>query len=85
MATTKTVVVQLGNFNRVIQFGSGDSGGATDHDLLLKEVRTAYKERIGPKDSLTLQIRDKEWDGMFVDFFGDDVEDRSIFRIVLEV
>ena len=48
------------------------------------EVRAAYGDGINPTDHLTLQIKDHKWQGMFIDFFGDDIEDRSIFRVLVE-
>ena len=29
-------------------------------------------------DYITLHIKDNEWQGMFIDFFGDDVEDKHL-------
>ena len=83
MAAKKTVAVQLGEFNRVIQLECTQSG-VTERERLLLEVRAAYGDRINPTDRLTLQIKDHEWQGMFIDFFGDDIEDRSIFRVLVE-
>ena len=84
MSTKKSVAVQLGSFNRVIQLDCSTNDCSTERELLVKEIRAAYGERIKPSDRLTIQIKDKEWDGMFVDFFGDQVEDRSIFRVIVE-
>ena len=83
MATKKTVAVQLGEFNRVIQLDCTQSG-VTEREVLLSEVRAAYGDRISITDRLTLQIKDIEWQGMFIDFFGDNVKDRSIFKVLVE-
>lgn len=82
MAAKKTVVVQLGEFNRVIQFEV--STGKTERDVLLAAVRAAYSDRIGPEHRLTFQVKDEGWGGLFVDFFGDEVTDRSVMKVILE-
>ena len=44
-----------------------------------------HGDRIKPTDRITLQIKDNEWQGVFIDFFfGGDVDDRSIFRVLVE-
>ena len=48
------------------------------------DVRAEYGDQINPTDCLTLQIKDHECQGMFIDLFGDDIEDRIIFRVLVE-
>ena len=76
------VAVKLSDFNRVIQFKSSTSEGLTERDLLLKEVRAAYSDRIKlkPSNCLMIQIKHKDWQGKFIDFSADEVEDTSIFQ-----
>ena len=84
MASTKSVLVQLGDFSRVIQLDSSPCGPATEKELLLVKIRAVYSERIQADDRVTLQRKDDSWGGMFVDFFGDVIEDRSVFKVVVE-
>ena len=81
----KAVVVQLNNFNRVISFEPNPETQKTEQQLLLDAIREAYRERIGENDSLTLQVKSEEWDGMLIDFFGENIEDRMKFTLVVEV
>ena len=85
MASKKRVAVQLGEFNRVIEFDCTHTGVSERETLLLK-VRAVYSDRIKPTDCLTLQIqsKDQDWHGMFFDFVDDGVDDRSIFRVLVE-
>ena len=76
MSTTKSVVVQCGAFNRIVSFSTAAPVGRTERELLCEAIRVAYSERIGPNDRLTLQVRSQEWDGMLIDFFGDEIEDK---------
>ena len=84
MASTKSVLVQLGDFSRVIQLDSSPCGPATEKELLLVKIRAVYSERIQADDRVTLQRKDDSWGGMFVDFFGNVIEDRSVFKLVVE-
>lgn len=79
----KTVLVQLADFNRVIEFDCPPANG-TEREGLLKKVRAAYSERIDADDALTLQIRRQDWNGLFVDFFDDEVPDKGVFKIIVE-
>jgi len=79
--------VQFGTFNRVVVFECGEgrlAAGASERSLLLDAIRVAYKERIGPNDRLTLQLKSEEWDGMLIDFFQEDIQDRMKLTLVVE-
>ena len=52
--------------------------------MLHTQVRDAYKERIQPDDTVTLQVKDDDFEGMFVDFFEGEIADKSIFRVIVE-
>ena len=40
---------------------------------------------MGRCDRLTLQLQQKEWgDGAFVDYFGTEIEDGSVLRLIVE-
>ena len=85
MSTTKSVVVQCGAFNRIVSFSTAAPVGRTERELLCEAIRVAYSERIGPNNRLTLQVRSQEWDGMLIDFFGDEIEDKmKLFMVIVE-
>ena len=65
----KTVLVQCGEFNRVISFEPSDE--CTERDAFIVEVRRAFNERIGTEDQLMLQMKHEEWGGIFVDYFSE--------------
>ena len=79
----KTVLVQLDSFNRKITVQCEE--GEIEVDLLLTQVRDAYyKERIQPDDVVTLQVKDTDFDGMFVDFLEGEIVDKSVIRVIIE-
>ena len=84
MALRKSVIVQCGRFNRVVSFDVTRGTGKTERELLCDAIRAAYSERIGPHDRLTLQVKSEEWDGMLIDFFGEEIEDRMKMTVVVE-
>ena len=80
----KSVLVQLGEFNRVVQFEHCPDAGGTERDSLVIAVRATFSDRINPHDRLTLQVKDDDWGGVFVDCVGDKIPNRSIMKVVLE-
>ena len=48
---------------------------------LMRSYHAAYKEKIGPKDGLTLQVRSA---GMLIDVFGEEIEDRMKMTVIVE-
>ena len=52
------LVLQLGDFNWVVQFDAGKE----EQKSLLMAVHSSYRECIKPDDRLTMQIKDDEWD-----------------------
>lgn len=52
--------------------------------LLLDAIRVAYKERIGPNDRLTLQLKSEDWDGMLIVFFEVHIQDRMKLTFVVK-
>ena len=81
MAALKRVVVQLGSFNRVIQVGSNEKN---EREALVKRIREIFGERIADDDHVTLQIKDQEWEGMYIDFFENEVPDRAVLKVIVE-
>ena len=59
MANVKTVVVQLRDFNCLIQFQPSDNGPRTKQEILIPRihVRDEFGARIARDDCLTLQIQ----------------------------
>ena len=57
----KTVIVQLASFNRVIHVPT--TGKENEQEVLVKLVWEVYVKQI---DSITFQIKDKQWgEGIF--------------------
>ena len=85
MASKKAVLVQLSSFNRKVEFEVPPEGmNKTEREVLLEQIRNSYRERINVEDSITLQVKDKEWGGEFVDDFSDSIPDRSVVRVLVE-
>ena len=76
--------MQLGEYSRVIQLDSSPQG-STEKEMLYEKIRAAFCGRIRGDDHLTLQKKDESWGGLFVDFLDDVIEDRSVFRVVVEM
>ena len=85
-STVKTVLVQYEQFNRVVKIDCSPENlqGSTERQLLIRDVRKAFEERIGSDERITLQVKRKEWDGIFVDYFENELEDKSVMRLIVE-
>lgn len=81
MAESKSVLVLYKDFCRVVQL---DSTFPSEKESLLAGIRVVFGDRIAAGDRLTLQKKDESWGGLFVDFFGDEIEDRSVFKVIVE-
>ena len=57
----KTVLIQCGEFNRVVSFEPSDE--CTEREAFIAEVMRAFCERIATGDRLTLQTKHDEWGG----------------------
>lgn len=77
--SAKNVLVQLGEFSRIIQLVSTALGSSSEKDMLFEKIRGVYSDRIQADDRLTLQRKDDSWGGVFVDFIDEVIEDRSVF------
>jgi len=86
MAAKMTVGVQFSSFCRKFEFEVPPGGDKTKREVLEEQipVRASFREKINIEDSITLQVLDKDWDGLFFGFFDDTVPDRSVFRIIVE-
>lgn len=78
----KVVLVQLGEFNRLVTFETSDE--CTERESFLTEVRRSFSKKIGDQDKLTLQTQHSDWDGVYVDYFSDSIEDKSRFKLIVE-
>ena len=86
MATVKTVVVQLRDLNRLIQLQITENDEKTEREALLCRIRSKFGTRIDDDDDITLQVQSKieKFQGIFLDYFDDSIEDGSIVKVVLE-
>ena len=41
-------------------------------------------DKIKDNDAVILQIQDEEWSGAFIDYFEDQVPDKSVLRVIVE-
>ena len=82
-STMKTILLQYGSFNRLVEVDCSPekAAQASERTLLIQEIRQAFGKRISSEDRITLQLKHVEWDGVFVDYFG---EDKSMMRLVVE-
>ena len=70
--------MQFGEYNRLVQLDCTRSDVSEKrHFCWRSELRLDKVNRLH-------QIKDSEWQGMLIDFFGDDVEDRSIYKVLVE-
>ena len=76
---TKKVLVQLGDHCRVLEIPAD-----CDRSQLISTVRSTYADKVSDKTTITLQIEEAEWGGRFIDFFGDTVVDKSVFRAIMD-
>ena len=82
MALGKKVLVQLGELSRIIELSS-TSEGSTERDILISTVKDEFSHWIDQQCPVTLQIRQEsgEWKGMYVDFFDQEIQDKSVFKV----
>lgn len=81
--TKKRVLVRFGENCKSVVPIPCENSSSTERDLLEESVAKEFRDLISENDRICLQLKDEEWDGMFVDFREDVVPDRSIFRIVV--
>ena len=82
--TTKEVLVKLGERNRVVKLPTEYGGVHSERELLLTEIRRTFADLLSPSDSITLQICDTSWGNVFVDFFGETIDNRAVFKLIVE-
>ena len=76
---SKPVLVQLGSHNWIVVV---QGGGNSEQEALISAICVTYK--IAKSDSIMLQMKDEEWAGAFVDYFQDNIPDRSVFMAIVE-
>ena len=82
MASQKRVLLQFGDHNRCIDVPSATQSSKSEQELLIERVRDVYSDLLPSNCTIFLQVKDEEWEGVFVDYFEGTVPDKSIFRIV---
>ena len=65
MSGEKQVLVQLGSYNWVVTLDCGSLSGATEREAILDSILNAFS--IEQNDTVTLQVKDESWGGVFVD------------------
>ena len=76
--------MHFSSFCRKIEFEVPSVGDKAESKVLEEQIRASFSKKINIEDSITLQVLDKDWDGLFFDFFDDTVPDRSVFRDIVE-
>ena len=82
--TTKEVLVKLGERNRVVKLPIDYGGVHSEREMLLTEIRRTFADLLSPSDLITLQICDTSWGNVFMDFFGETIDNRAVFKLVVE-
>ena len=85
-AEQKTVLVSFGDSRRVITVPVPPSADTTlsEHDFVLNVCIAEFRDFL-PEDlnayTLSLQVKDEEWGGVFVDYKQQSVIDRAVFKL----
>ncbi len=82
--TSKQVLVNFGEHRRVLKIPVGSSSAESEREALLSRIRNEFGHHIPEGASITLQIKDEDWGGVFVDYLEDCVADKSVFNLVIE-
>ena len=80
----KTVLVTFEAFNRLVEVVCRIDAPLTEKDLLICEIRKTFSDRIPVDSRLTLQQKNESWGGAFIDYFGDVIEDKSVFKVLVD-
>lgn len=86
-AGTKAVLISFGESRRVINVPLTDSAQSTvsEHDFLLNAFLSEFRDLL-PDDvsayTLTLQVKDETWGGVFVDYKHESVMDKAVSKLV---
>ena len=86
LSMAKQALVCLGENRRVVTVLSLLPPGLfTERDAFLKEVREQFAVilQLGPKDTITLQQKSERWQGMFVDYMDNSIEDGAVYTLVV--
>lgn len=78
-----TVLVLFGQHTRPVSFVPGTNPEETQK-AMLTAILSAFSDKLPPKSSLILQIRDDEWGGMFVDLISQEILDRSVVKVLVD-
>ena len=76
--------MKLGERNWVVKLPTDYGSVHSEREVLLTKIRHAFADLLSPSDSITLQICNTSWGNVFVDFFGDTIDNRAVFKQVVE-
>ena len=52
--------------------------------MLLTEIRCTFADLLSQSDLITLQICDTSWGNVIGDFFGETIDNRAVFKLIVE-
>ena len=78
-----TVLVLFGQHTHPVSFVPGTNQEG-NQKAMLTAILSAFSDKLPPKSSLILQIRDDEWGGMFVDLIFQEILDRSVVKVLVD-
>ena len=80
-----TVLVLFGQHTRArpVSFVPNTNPEETQK-AMLTAILSVFSDKLPPKSSLILQIRDDEWGGMFVDLISQEILDKSVVKVLVD-
>ncbi len=88
----KTVLVSIGENNRVVTFQSPTAAcettpaepvAATDVGALQVATKAAFSDILWPGQTLFFQIKSQEWGGVFIDLLENEVPDKAVIKALV--
>jgi len=80
----KTVLVSMGDNNRVVAFGRTSDVRPVDSEALTLAIKAAFSDVLLPGQTFFLQIKSEEWGGVFVDILQQaEIPDKSMIKAVV--
>ena len=76
----KKVLVLYGENTRCITFKPDDEMSS---ERLKEEIFKTYSDFLNGNEKIFIQLKDEDWGGHFVDYFGDAIADRSVIRVIV--
>ena len=73
------MLVSIGVNTRHVSFSTAES--VTDTEALMQAIRTTFKDNLQSGQEFSLQLKNEEWGGEFIDLEGtQEIADRSVVR-----